>query len=186
MSAALLQVRMLQGAEGDELQQGLDELHSTLSAALREVYELIENLGGRDADTADLVARIETCIKGFSDRYAIPADLEVDGECEHGSQSLQIATFRIVQEALSNAGRHSGASCVHVHLCLSPTELRCEISDDGKGFSLAEPGVPRRVRASYGLHSMAVRAHLLDGDCVVESAPGEGTRVRVRIPVWQG
>lgn len=186
MSAALLQVRMLQGAEGVELQQGLDELHATLSVALREVYDLIENLGGRDADTADLVARIDTCVKGFSDRYGIPADLAVEGTCDHGSRSLQIATFRIVQEALSNAGKHSGASSVHVRLWLSSAEFRCEISDDGAGFSAADASQSRGARASCGLRSMAVRAQLLDGSCAVESAPGEGTRVRVRIPVWQG
>lgn len=184
MSAALLQVRMLEDTEGDVLREGLDELRSTLKVALDEIYELIENLGGRDADADDLVTRIQTCIRGFSDRYDMAADLDVEGTCAVISRSLEIATFRIIQEALSNAGRHSGGDRVHVGLWLSSAELRCEIADDGVGFSVDDARSSRHGREAYGLTSMAERARLLDGDCTVESAPGEGTRVRVRIPVW--
>jgi two-component system, NarL family, sensor histidine kinase DegS len=186
MSAALLQVRMLQDVEGEELAQGLDELRSTLSVALKEIYALIEELGGRDSETTDLVTRIRSCVDGFSEQYGIAADLTVEGTCGDVTRSLQIATFRIVQEALSNVGRHSEASRVHVSLQLSPDEFRCEVSDDGRGFSPADVPVSRRSREAFGLRSMSERARLLDGECTVESAPGEGTRVRVRIPVWQG
>jgi signal transduction histidine kinase len=186
MSAALLQVKMLQDMGGAELRAGLAELESTLTVALKEVYDLIENLGGRDSDDTDLVARVRSCVDGFTKRYGISADLDVDGDCGRVSRSLQIATFRIVQEALSNVGRHSGATSVRVRLSLSPQEVRCEVTDDGVGFTVHEAGRSRREREPFGLRSMSERARLLDGECVIEGGPDGGTRVRVRIPVWEG
>jgi two-component system sensor histidine kinase DegS len=186
MSAALLQVRMLQDLDHEALRQGLEELRSTLAIALDEIYELIENLGGRDPDTEDLTGKIRSCVRTFSDRYRMVVDLDVEGSCGEISRSLEIAVSRIVQEALCNAGKHSGASRVRVLLRLSPREVRCEVSDDGRGFSPREARVSHRGREAFGLCSMSERARLLDGACTVESIPGEGTRVIARIPVWRG
>jgi len=186
MSAALLQVRMLQDLDGDELTAGLAELRTTLAAALGEIYGLIESLGGRDASDTDLVTRVRSCVEAFKDRFDVSVDLDVHGDCGKVSHSLQIATYRIVQEALSNVGRHSGARHARVDLWLTPSEVRAEISDDGDGFSQAELSVKSSNREPFGLRSMSERARLLEGECEVESEPGRGTRVRVRIPVWQG
>lgn len=187
MSAALLQVKMLQDLEGDALRCGLAELRSTISAGMEEVYELIERLGGRDSTDDDLQARVRSAVDSFSDRCDIEVDLLIDGDDCGGSvsPSMQIAVARIVQEALSNVSRHSGASHASVALHLSPTEVVCEVTDDGAGFAREELGVSRRGRQPFGLHSMRERARLLDGECVVDSAPGMGTRVCVRIPVWR-
>jgi signal transduction histidine kinase len=177
---------MLPRDDGHALRKGLDELHATMALALDEVYGLIESLGGRDSDDTDLVSRVRTCIGKFTERFGIDVDLSVEGDCGTVSPSLQIATFRIVQEALSNIGRHAGASRVGVALRLSTDEMCCEISDDGRGFDTDSVKHPGRRREAFGLRSMRERAQMLDGECVVESSPGHGARVLVRIPVWQG
>jgi signal transduction histidine kinase len=186
MSAALLEVRMLDGLDGDALQRGIDELRSTLTVALEEIYALIESLGARDSEGLDLAGRVRSCVEGFRDRFGIPAELEVEGDCGQVTPSLQIATFRIVQEALSNAGQHSRASRICVHLVLSPADVRCEIEDDGVGFVQGQPVMARSGRETFGLRSMSERASMLGGVCIVDSAPGAGTRVSVTIPVWRG
>jgi signal transduction histidine kinase len=186
MSAALLQVKMLQNMGGEQLRSGLSELESTLTVALKEVYDLIENLGGRDSDDTDLAARVRSCVDGFSKRYGIRSELKVTGDCGTVSRSLQIATFRIVQEALSNVGRHSEATQVTVDLVLSPSEVRCQVVDDGVGLPANGASRSQRAREPFGLRSMTERARLLDGECVIDGGPEGGTRVRVRIPVWQG
>jgi len=185
MSAALLQIKMLQDLRGEDLHTGLAELRVTLSTALEEVYELIEGLGCRDSGERDFVARVRACVDHFARRYGIPVDLKVEGDPAGASKSLQIAVFRIVQEALSNAGRHSGASHVDVRVWFWPSEVRFEVCDDGRGFTGQPTGMTRRGRESFGMRGMVERARLLDGDCAVESDPDHGTRVRVRIPVWQ-
>jgi two-component system sensor histidine kinase DegS len=186
MSAALLQVRMLQDVEADRLPGRLDELRSTLATALDEIYALIENLGGRESKDAGLVSRVRAAVAAFTERFGIDVDLSIEGDCGKVSSSLQIATFRIIQEALSNIGRHSGATRARVDLWLSPQEMRCEVSDDGKGFDPEEARTSRSRREPFGLRGMTERARMLDGECVIDSASGHGTRVRVRIPVWQG
>lgn len=186
MSAALLQLRMLEGAEGEELQSGLDEVRATLSLAIEEVYGLIQSLGDGGSADHDLVSRVRCGVEGFTERFGIPVTLTVDGEPAKVSPSLEIAIYRIIQEALSNVGRHSGARTATVTLNISPEMFTCEIVDDGDGFSAEDADRSSSGRAPFGLRSMSERARLLDGECTIESALGRGTRVAVRIPVWQG
>jgi len=185
MSAALLQVKMLQDLEGAEMREGLAELRVTLAMALEEIYELIERLGGRDSSDDDLESRVKSCVDAFATRCDVATHLAIEGEIGPVSPSLRIAVARIVQEALSNVSQHSGASRVDVRLDLSSREVVCEIADNGKGFAREEVSASRYGREPYGLHSMRERARLLDGESVIDSAPGGGTRVRVRIPVWR-
>jgi len=186
MSAALLQVKMLEGLDGEELVGGLAELRATIAAALEDVYGLIESLGGRESRDDDIVTRVRACVDAFTSRCEIPAHLTIEGDSGRISASLQIAVARIVQEALSNVERHSRANHVDIRLVLTPKEVICEITDNGKGFTPHEAGVSRRGREPFGLHSMRERARLLDGTCVIDSARGTGTRVRLEIPVWRG
>lgn len=84
---------------------------------------------------------------------------------------------RIVQEALSNARRHSAARLVTVSLRLEGEEALVEVADDGRGF---DPGA---AESGVGTHSTRQRARELGGDLTVETAPGSGTRVRLSIPL---
>ena len=84
--------------------------------------------------------------------------------------------LRVVREALTNARRHSGARSVRVSLALEGDDLVAEVSDDGRGFG---PGTAPGV----GRGGMRERAEALGGALQVESAPGEGTRVRLRVPM---
>jgi signal transduction histidine kinase len=185
MSAALLQVKMLQDLEGADMRAGLAELRVTLATALEEVYELIERLGGRESNDDDLESRVRLCVDAFAARSDVAAHLAIEGDAGTVSPSLRIAIARIVQEALSNVSQHSKASRVDIRLDLSPERVVCEIADNGVGFAHEEVSASRYGREPYGLHSMRERARLLDGESVIDSVPGGGTRVRVRIPVWR-
>lgn len=186
MSAALLQVKMLASAEGAELHAGLSELRSTLSASLGEIYALIEQLGGRASDGDTLESRVRACAQKLESSTGISTALSFEGDASHASPSLQIAVFRIVQEALSNVLRHSAAKRVDVAVRFVGSDVECEITDDGVGFAPGADATPRRGREHFGLRSMRQRARLLDGDCTITSSPESGTRVSVRIPVWEG
>ena len=84
--------------------------------------------------------------------------------------------LRIVQEALTNARRHSGAQHVGVSLWVEGNDLVAEVSDDGRGFETeTAPGI--------GLRNMRERAAALGGKLEVQSEPGGGTRVRLRAPI---
>jgi signal transduction histidine kinase len=185
LSAALLQVKMLQGLDGEPLQAGLADLRTTLVGALAEMYELIENLGGKGMEHEGVVSKLEALTTSFGDRTGLRPTLTVDGSEPVTTKSLQVAIFRIVQEALSNITRHAEASKVDVHLGFGDSEVACDVRDDGKGFDPAALLSHSGVRERYGLTAMRERARLLGGRCMIESSPGHGTLVSVRIPLWQ-
>ena len=86
--------------------------------------------------------------------------------------------FRIVQEALANAARHSGALQAQVSLAQRGGRLTVVVSDEGQGFDLAklrQPGI--------GLAGMEERAGMLGGQLTIESEPGRGTRVTLDLPI---
>jgi two-component system sensor histidine kinase UhpB len=93
----------------------------------------------------------------------------------------ELALYRIVQEALSNAVRHSGASRVVVSLAAEDRGMVAEVADDGSGFAVehAHDGGGRGL----GLVGMRERARYAHGSLSIDSAPGAGTRVRVELPI---
>ena len=91
-----------------------------------------------------------------------------------GSTSVEL--LRVLQEALVNARRHSDARCVDVVLCVGHGEVRAEVADDGLGFD------PASVRRGVGISGMRERATALGGRLEIESTPGAGTSVKVKVP----
>ena len=95
----------------------------------------------------------------------------------------RITVYRVVQEALSNIERHAKAETVLVACNVSANELTIEIEDDGTGFDPEEVRQPRENGQGLGLLGMRERLSLLGGTCSVESQPGQGTRVLIRLPL---
>ncbi|NIP59374.1 MAG: hypothetical protein GWM92_13630, partial [Gemmatimonadetes bacterium] len=93
----------------------------------------------------------------------------------------KLALYRVVQEALSNAVRHSDAERVVVRLGIDGGHIRVEVVDDGRGFD--RRAVERDDGKGLGLIGMGERAALVGGTFEVETQPGRGTRVRVEIPL---
>ena len=94
-------------------------------------------------------------------------------------EDTALCLYRIAQEALNNAVRHSGRTAARVELAREGSELRLVIADDGVGFD------PETMCAngSLGLVSMGERARFVNGRLSVESHAGKGTRVEVRVPI---
>jgi two-component system NarL family sensor kinase len=153
-----------------------DQARSALAEARRSVWDLrpapLEQTGLAAAVSHE--ARQWQARTGISARvrtHALPSPLSLDPQTE-------VALFRIVQEALANAARHSHAGRVDIRLELRHGELRLGVRDDGDGFDAG--AVPP---GCFGLVGMAERARLAGATLEIESAPGAGTRVGVRLPL---
>ncbi|MGP4093251.1 sensor histidine kinase [Nonomuraea sp. KM90] len=101
--------------------------------------------------------------------------VEVSGDLGGLPAAVEVAAYRIVQEALTNARKHSGAARIAIAL-RRETCLRVTVTDDGAG-------IPPDARAGVGLASMRERAAELGGTCVVGEAEGGGTVVEAELPL---
>lgn len=156
-----------------ELQGEIDGIRRAVEGLREAVYDL--RLGEENRPFLELV---ESLVEQ-NRRMAPDRDIWLDVEEGLPSASLgHVGTelLRIVQEALTNTRRHSGARHVRVALRAQSDDLVAEVSDDGRGFETeTAPGI--------GLRSMRERAAALSGKLDVQSEPGGGTRVRLRAPM---
>ena len=99
---------------------------------------------------------------------------------------IEVACFRVVQEALTNALRHASARTIEIRMRLDGDAVVIEVRDDGVGFDIRTAWQRASAGESLGLASMRERIALVGGRFDLESAPGQGTSVRARVPVIAG
>ena len=99
------------------------------------------------------------------------------------SRESQINLFRIIQEAVSNIVRHSGATNATIDIKANPSHIFITILDDGRGFDSKRIGAGTGGRLGFGLSGMAERARLLGGTLNIRSGPGAGTALESKLPI---
>ena len=129
-------------------------------------------------DDLGLVPAAEWLVQNFMKRHGIECQFSVDPPELELQEPHATAFFRILQESLVNVARHANASLVHVTLDGSGGEIVLRVRDNGRGFDVGSP----RERGSLGLIGLRERASLLGGELSIESAPGRGTVIEVRMP----
>lgn len=131
-------------------------------------------------DDLGLLAAIEWLVHNFNQRTGVPCTLSADEDLTL-QEPYATAVFRIVQEALANIAKHAEATQVSVVIDSLPEVIKLTVHDNGRGFATEAPRKPH----SLGLMGLRERALLLKGAVDIDSAPGQGTRVEVSIPLPQ-
>jgi signal transduction histidine kinase len=163
-----------------------------LAAAVGDAVERLEHeIGNLRALITDLrpAALDEFGTKGALETLALRVErngieVDLDVELAHGqgraptrhTEEVEAAIYRIVQEALTNAAKHGGATKARVEVTEDESTVHIVVSDDGAGFD------PAAATAGFGLLGMRERVELLGGTIEIESAPGSGTTVNVSVP----
>ncbi len=164
------------------LQADIQEVNQELNGAAQRLQTLASALRPPALDQLGLRAALTALINDFAERAAIDVTIAADFEAEHVEARLpaavELALYRIVQEALTNVGRHAAAHRVDVVLVVTSTEASVSVTDDGRGFDRQH-----LTRKTLGLLGMQERATTLGGVVDVASSIGGGTRVSVRIPL---
>jgi len=174
MDIALLRWRS--GADAS-LQERADSMRAITDRAIDVVRHVASNLRPATLDLG-LVAAIQWLAEDFSHRWEIACRVDVPNEPCSLDEAQSTAAFRLVQESLTNAARHSRASEVTIALQQRDDAVIIEIRDNGIGF---EPTSVRK-REGFGLYGMRERALGLGGSIRFDSAPGRGTCVRIELP----
>jgi PAS domain S-box-containing protein len=182
LSYGLAEVHLtVMNLEDPESAAPLSRASEALRRASRGLRAAVNNLRLGEEQNWPLPALVESLVER-SRRMDPACDIRLEVQEEFPATStapmgdVDTGMSRVIQEALTNARRHSGARNVRVSLRVEEGDLVAEVADDGRGFGEeSDPGV--------GMSSMRERALRLGGELEVESAPGEGTRVRLRVPM---
>lgn len=161
----------------DSAAEHLGQADDLVRQAQRELNVLIHEMRPAALEDRGLAAAIREYADSWSKGSEIPAEVRVRGEREIPLE-IEQALFRVAQEALANAARHSGASKVELDLIYTSDSITLHVTDDGRGFDPEEP-----PGSGFGLQSMHGRLAALGGSVNVESQPDDGTRVEGVCPI---
>jgi PAS domain S-box-containing protein len=163
------------------------DLRRATARTLDEVGRLARGLRPAVLDELGLVPAIEQLALDYTQVSGVAVDVSAVG---FGATRLQpvveTTVYRVVQEALTNTAKHAGARTASVVLRLRPEVVQAIVSDDGCGFDVDATLRTPAAWAHLGLHGMRERAALVGGTVTIESTPGEGTTIYIRVPVIGG
>lgn len=158
-----------------------DQLHKTIDSVQRVSYELRPAI----LDDLGLPSALRWYVDTFCERTSIKARLRMEASLERLPEAVEIAVFRITQEALTNVAKHSKAESVSLILSMGKNNLSLIIKDNGVGF---DPGklYGEPEERGFGIFGIRDRLRSLGGNLDLQSEPGEGTRLVVTIPLGSG
>jgi signal transduction histidine kinase len=159
----------------------LTDLRAIAEDTVAELRSIARGLRPSILDDLGLVASINQVLTEAGDRQQFETTFGVTGTARRLPSPVELAVFRIAQEAISNVERHAAARTVAVGLSFEPGGMRLLVRDDGIGFQ-PEDRPHRRSTDSLGLPGMTERAHLIGSRLVIHSAPEAGTTIDVFVP----
>jgi len=175
LTGLLLRLEAAREAAPPELAEDLEETKALANQAMRELLSLARQLRPTALDDLGLAAAVAGQVEQLG-RGEIAAEFSAEGNFSDLGDDAQLVVYRVAQEALSNAGRHSGAARVSVDLRRREDGgVQLDISDDGRGFAFDES------EGGLGIAGMRERALLAGGALTIESRPGRGTTVHLTI-----
>jgi two-component system, NarL family, sensor histidine kinase UhpB len=176
LTALLLRIEAVVQDAPAQLRSQLDETKRLADQAMGELLDLARQLRPTALDDHGLVAALSTYVRDFDRRGQARASFWADPRLGELSPDVQVVVYRVAQEALVNAARHSGATHVEVSLEPCDSKVRLQVADNGSGFAFAEEG------KGLGLSGMRERALLVGGTLEIDSRPGKGTTVKLEVP----
>ena len=164
--------------DGERARMLLDDARGTVERNIAAIRTELIGLGPVAFDELSFQEAVERCAPAWTRRYELQVHTDLD--FVDMPNEMCGALFGIAQEAVANAGRHSGASRVDLILRAGEEDVELRIQDDGQGFGDVSPLGPREP-GHLGLASMRERAAIVGGRLAIESFDG-GTRVRINVP----
>lgn len=182
LAAIRIKLRVARTSKDPDLRDSqLEQIGADLGEAIEEVRRMAKGLRPPSLDMLGLSTAIDAYARPLAQAAGIDVELRTAPVSGLLGRDAELAVYRIVQEALSNVVRHSGASRVAVALWRRGTSVEAVVEDDGAGFdpleTMHEPG------GGLGLFGMRERALYVGGQVDIISVPGQGTRILVRVPI---
>ncbi len=176
LTGVLLRLEAAKAAAPPELEAEINETGRLAHQAMDELLTVARQLRPTALDDLGLKAAIAGQVEQLA-TSGFELEFESEGDLGGLDPDTQLVIYRVSQEAIGNAIRHSGGSRIEVSLRRMPERVELTVVDDGRGFSFAE------ANSGLGLGGMRERALLVGGELETESRPGSGTTVRLTVPI---
>lgn len=168
--------------EDSDKRERLRDVESAAARIGREIHDLAVDLRPTALDDLGLAPALATYVARWSERTGVNAEFQRLGfDGDRFPSEIETTVYRVIQEALNNVAKHAGARFASVIVERRANELIALVEDDGRGFNPSRS--LEAERQSLGLLGMRERVSLVAGTLLIESEPGQGTTVRVRIPL---
>jgi two-component system, NarL family, sensor histidine kinase UhpB len=171
----LLRLEAVREAAPPALEPELAATRSLANQAMQELLSLARQLRPTALDDLGLAAAIGGQLEQV-ERSGLAAELRMEGDFSNLEKDVQLVAYRVAQEALTNAARHSEAQRIAVSLRRAGSGVELEVADDGRGFAFDQ------AERGLGISGMRERALLIGAELTIESRPGRGTTVRLSVP----
>ena len=175
LTGLLLRLEAVRAEAPPEIVGELAETRALANQAMTELLSLVRRLRPTALDDLGLVAAIGGQVEQVA-LGGLNADFEAKGDFSDLDPDVQLVVYRVAQEALTNAARHSEAGRIAVALRRAGRGVELTVTDDGRGFAFEQS------ERGLGIGGMRERALLVGGELTIESRPGEGTTVRLTVP----
>jgi len=159
----------------------LDEAREELVACAEAIRRIARGLRPSALQEASFEAAVRAHLRDRLGDSALETRLDLQPVDDLLGEDEKLVLYRIFQEAVSNALRHAGADRLEVSVRRESNGVTLRVRDDGRGFEISDGGTPSGSGAGLGLIGMRERAGLVGGELRIESAPGTGTEVRLRM-----
>ena len=164
------------------MRAGIDSAKNMIDITIEEVRRVCNALLPAALDEFGIVSTLRALSSEMGSLAGFNPVFENEGSLDRISKKSQIYLYRIAQETLNNIAKHARATEVIVKLRRKYNIVTLEVSDNGKGFIFDPVSFAQR----NGLQNMRERTHLLDGEFIINSQPGQGTTIKVSIPYTTG
>jgi len=179
-----LQLLRKQGPFAAPVQESISKLERLAEGLMRDIHRLAWELRPSALDDLGLEMALRRYSKEWSDATAVPVEFHSQGIAEERLPAeLETALYRVTQEALTNITRHAKAKNVAILLERRPGLVSLIVEDNGQGFNAETILQASATKKKLGLLGMQERVKLVGGSFEIESAPGAGTTVFVRLPL---
>jgi two-component system, NarL family, sensor histidine kinase DegS len=165
------------------LKERSESIRDTIISISHDLRRLSVDLRPTVLDDLGLIPALYWLVDRFKQESGIAAQMEIIGESRELTKKITVLIFRIVQEALNNARKHSQAKNVRVTLQFRDKTIKAVVQDDGKGFSVQDVFKHYELldRGKLGLIGMHQRTQVLNGTFAIKSEPGKGTLISVEV-----
>ena len=167
-------------------EQRLDELNGLIDDEMASLRHLIGDLRPIYLEDLGFVPALEMLPRQMQERYGLSLHLMVHGDAVRLTHDVELAAYRIVQQALANVAAHAQARNVWLDVTFTSEYLTLVIRDDGRGFIPPDQPADLVHQGHFGLMGMRERALLYGGQLTITSSPGQGAAITAQLPLFRG